>query len=125
MMASFGLFYTISTPLVNLLGRMDLPSVIEGVQEQLTLTVSALANVVASVVIYSYSRDDMSGMTSASLSVDIHRTFSGQIQSYYQCCERIADSMWRHQLLRENLEGDHGMSGKRPVWETPLDQLND
>ncbi|KAL4883534.1 hypothetical protein BJY04DRAFT_216358 [Aspergillus karnatakaensis] len=104
LMASFGFFYTISMSLVNLLERTELFSVTQEIQEQLILALSDLVTLVANVSTHFHKA--IRGMTTASVSVNIYRTFPGQIQSFQQRCERIAESMWRHQLVRENLDGD-------------------
>lgn len=105
-MASFGFFYSISISLVNLLDRTELFSVTQEIQEQLVLALSDLVTLVASVATYFHKA--ISGMTSTSVSVNIYRTFPGQIQTFKQRCEKIAESMWRHQLLREHLDADKG-----------------
>jgi hypothetical protein len=105
-MISFGFFYSISIPLANLLERTELFTVTQEVQEQLILALSDLVTLVASVSTHFHKA--IRGLTTASVSVNIYRTFPGQIQTFQQRCEKIAESMWRHQLLRENLDGDKG-----------------
>ncbi|KAL4864920.1 hypothetical protein BDV12DRAFT_200638 [Aspergillus spectabilis] len=104
LMASFGFFYSISMSLVNLLERTELFSVTQEIQEQLILGLSDLVTLVASVSTHFHKA--IRGMTTASVSVNIYRTFPGQIQTFQQRCEKIAESMWRHQLLRDNLDGE-------------------
>ncbi|KAL2826663.1 hypothetical protein BDW59DRAFT_179378 [Aspergillus cavernicola] len=77
LMASFGFFYSISMSLANLLERTELFNVTQEIQEQLLFALSDLVSLVARVSTY------------------FHKAR----------CERIAESMWRHQLLRENLDG--------------------
>lgn len=105
-MVSFGFFYSISMTLLNLLERTELFSVSQEIQEQLTLALSDLVTLVAGVSTHFHQA--ISGMTTASVSVNLYRTFPGQIQTFHSRCEKIAESMWRHQLLRENLDGDKG-----------------
>jgi hypothetical protein len=105
-MVSFGFFYSISMTLVNLLERTELFGVSQDIQEQLILALADLVTLVASVSTHFHKA--IRGMTTASVSVNIYRTFPGQIQTFQQRCEKIAESMWRHQLLRENLDGDKG-----------------
>ncbi|BCS19739.1 NACHT domain protein [Aspergillus puulaauensis] len=120
LMASFGFFYSISISLVNLLDRTELFSVTQEIQEQLVLALSDLVTLVASVATYFHKA--ISGMTSTSVSVNIYRTFPGQIQTFKQRCEKIAESMWRHQLLREHLDADK-VSDVRAIraWLAPED----
>jgi hypothetical protein len=110
LMASFGFFYNISMSLANLLERTELFSVTQEIQEQLILALSDLVTLVASVSTHFHKA--IRGMTATtSVSVNIYLAFSGPIQSFQQRCEKISESMWRHQLLRENLDGDRGKSG--------------
>ncbi|KAL3496173.1 hypothetical protein BJX62DRAFT_194217 [Aspergillus germanicus] len=122
LMISFGFFYSISIPLANLLERTELFTVTQEVQEQLILALSDLVTLVASVSTHFHKA--IRGLTTASVSVNIYRTFPGQIQTFQQRCEKIAESMWRHQLLRENLDGDK-VSEVRSIrsWLAPEDRV--
>ncbi|KAI9372368.1 hypothetical protein BJX61DRAFT_552942 [Aspergillus egyptiacus] len=104
LMTSFGFFYNISTSLVNLLERTELFTVTHEIQEQLILALSDLVTLVASVSTHFHKA--VRGMTTASVSINISRTFPSQIQAFQRRCKRIAESMWKYQLIRENLDGD-------------------
>ncbi|KAL4931819.1 NACHT domain protein [Aspergillus undulatus] len=122
LMISFGFFYSISMALVNLLERTELFSVTQEIQEQLVLALSDLVTLVANVSTHFHQA--IRGMTSASVSVNIYRTFSGQVQTFQQRCEKISESMWRHQLLRENLDGDKVSEVKAiKAWLAPEDRV--
>ncbi|KAL4998513.1 hypothetical protein BDV10DRAFT_166715 [Aspergillus recurvatus] len=124
LMISFGFFYSISMTLVNLLERTELFGISQEIQEQLILALSDLVTLVASVSTHFHKA--IRGMTTASVSVNIYRTFPGQIQTFQQRCERIAESMWRHQLLRENLDGDKVSEVKAiRAWLAPEDRVVD
>lgn len=98
--------------LVNLLERTELFGVSQDIREQLVLALADLVTLVARVATHFHNA--ISGMTSASISVDIYATFPGEIQAFRERCEKIAESMWRrHQLARENLDGDRGMNNLR------------
>ncbi|KAL4762142.1 NACHT domain protein [Aspergillus foveolatus] len=122
LMLSFGFFYSISMTLVNLLERTELFGVSQDIQEQLILALADLVTLVASVSTHFHKA--IRGMTTASVSVNIYRTFPSQIQTFQQRCERIAESMWRHQLLRENLDGDKVSEVKAiRAWLAPEDRV--
>ncbi|KAL4953776.1 hypothetical protein BDW69DRAFT_150925 [Aspergillus filifer] len=122
LMLSFGFFYSISMSLVNLLERTELFSVTQDIQEQLVLALSDLVTLVANVSTHFHQA--IRGLTSASVSVNIYRTFSGQIQTFQQRCERISESMWRHQLLRENFDADQVSEVKAiKTWLAPEDPV--
>lgn len=119
-MTSFGFFYSTSMVLVNLLERIELFSVSQEIREQLVLALADLVTLVATVSTHFHKA--ISGMTTASISIDIYNTFPGQIQTFRDRCERISESMWRHQLLKENLEGDRGrtpLSAQPSIFLTP------
>lgn len=105
-MVSFGFFYTMSMSLVNLLERTELFSVSQDIREQLVLALSDLVTLVASVA--SHFHKAIRGSSTASVSVDIYTDFSVQIRTFQERCEKIAESMWRHQLLAENLDAERG-----------------
>ncbi|RDW79099.1 NACHT domain protein [Aspergillus mulundensis] len=82
LMISFGFFYSISMTLVNLLERTELFGVSQEIQEQLILALSDLVTLVASVSTHFHKA--IRGMTTASVSVNIYRTFPGQIETFQQ-----------------------------------------
>lgn len=108
LMFSFGFFYSTSMVLVNLLERIELFNVSHEIREQLVHALTDLVTLIASVATHFHKA--ISGMTTASVSIDIYETFSGQIQTFRDRCEGIAESMWRYQLLKENIEGEKGMN---------------
>lgn len=103
---SFGFFHNISMVLVNLLERTELFTVSQEIKEQLVLALTDLVTLVASVSTYFHKA--IRGLTKKSISVNIHATFSGQIESFRGRCERISESMWKHQLLKDDLDGERG-----------------
>ena len=105
-MVSFGFFYTMSMSLVNLLERTELFSVSQDIREQLVLALSDLVTLVASVATHFHKA--IRGASTASVSIDIYTTFSGQIKTFQERCEKIAESVWRHQLLAEGLDAERG-----------------
>lgn len=106
-MSTFGFFHSTSMGLVNLLERTELFGVSQEIREQLVLALSDLVTLVASVATHFHKA--ISGMTTDSTSIDIYEVFSIQIHTFTDRCEKISESMWRHQLLRENFEGEKGM----------------
>lgn len=106
-MISFGFFYSTSSTLVNLLERTELFSVSQEIKEQLILALADLVTLVASVSTHFHKA--IRGLTTASVSVNVYEAFPGQIQSFRDRCERIAEAMWRHQLTKENISSDRGM----------------
>lgn len=107
-MTSFGFFYSTSSTLVNLLERTELFSVSQEIKEQLTLALADLVTLVAKVSTHFHKA--ILELTTASVSVNIYETFPGQIQAFRDRCGRIAEAMWRHQLAKENVPSDRGMS---------------
>jgi len=105
-MISFGFFYSTSSALVNLLHRTELFAVTQEIKEQLILALSDLVTLVASVSTHFHQA--IRGLTTASVSVDIYDTFPGQIQTFKERCSKIAETMWRHQLAKENIDTERG-----------------
>lgn len=105
-MISFGFFYSTSTTLVNLLERTELFSVSQEIKEQLILALADLVTLISSVSTHFHQA--ISGLTTASISVNIYDTFPGQIQSFKDRCSKISEAMWRHQLARENIDTERG-----------------
>lgn len=108
-MVAFGFFYTMSMSLVNLLERTELFSVSQDIREQLVLALSDLTTLVASVATH-FHKAILGASTTSVFSIDIYATFSGQIKTFQERSEKIAESMWRHQLLAENLDAERGNS---------------
>jgi hypothetical protein len=114
-MISFGFFYSTSMKLGNLLERTELFSVSQEIREQLVLALADLVTLVASVSMHFHKA--ILGLTEASISIDLYKTFPGQIQTFRDRCEKISEAMWRHQLLRENLDVDKGTSIPLSIWK--------
>ena len=106
-MTSFGFFYGISMSLVNLLERTELFTVNHEIREQLVLALGDLVTLIASVSIHFHKA--VRGLSSSSVSIDLYRAFPGQIQTFRDRCEKVSLIMWRHQLLKENMDGEKGM----------------
>ncbi|KAJ5833009.1 NACHT domain protein [Penicillium riverlandense] len=122
LMTSFGFFYSTSSTLVNLLARTELFSVSQEIKEQLILALSDLVTLVASVSTHFHKA--IRELTTTSISVNIYDTFPGQIQSFRERCGKIAESMWRHQLAKENIDTDR-VSVVQSVrsWLAPEDRV--
>lgn len=101
-MTSFGFFYSMSVPLVNLLECTELFNVSHETSEQLVMALSDLVTVVASVATYFHKA--IRGLTSTSVSVNIYSTFAPQIKTFLERCEKTAESMWKHELQREGAD---------------------
>jgi hypothetical protein len=111
LMISFGFFYTISMSLVNLLERTELFTASQDIKEQLVFALSDLVTLVASVATHFHKAIQGAPTSSTtSVSVNMYSTFSGQIKAFRDRCEKISQSMWRHQLLVESLDADGGKS---------------
>ncbi|RHZ60786.1 NACHT domain protein [Aspergillus thermomutatus] len=122
LMISFGFFYSTSMKLGNLLERTELFSVSQEIREQLVLALADLVSLVASVSMHFHKA--ILGLTTASISIDLYKTFPGQIQTFRDRCERISEAMWRHQLLRENLDADKVSDPKAiKLWLGPEDRV--
>ncbi|KAJ5660948.1 uncharacterized protein N7484_000320 [Penicillium longicatenatum] len=122
LMTSFGFFYSTSSSLVNLLERTELFDVSQEIKEQLILALADLVTLVSSVSTHFHQA--ISGLTKASVSVHIYDTFPGQILAFRERCSKIAEAMWRHQLVRENI-GAERVSVVRDVrsWLAPEDRV--
>jgi hypothetical protein len=105
-MVSFGFFYSTSSTLVNLLERTELFDVSQDIKEQLILALADLVTLVASVSTHYHQA--ISGLTDASVSINIYETFPGQIQSFKDRCAKISETMWRLQLTKENIDTEKG-----------------
>lgn len=100
----FGFFYRCSSGLGNLLDRAELFVVSSDIKDQLILALADLVTLVVCVATHFHR----SLLASERVSIDIYSTFPGPIDSFRGRCEHISDLMWRHQLMREGLEGDKG-----------------
>jgi len=119
---SFGFFYSISMVLVNLLERTELFAVSQEIKEQLVLALTDLVTLVASVSTYFHKA--LRGLTKPSISVNIYGTFSGQIESFRGRCEKISEAMWKHQLLKDDLDGERVSEIKSiRQWLAPEDRV--
>jgi hypothetical protein len=103
---SFGLFYSMSVPLVNLLERTELFSVSQEIREQLKLALSDLVTLLASILTHFHKV--IHGSTSAHLPINIHSTFATEIKTFIDRCHKTDESMWRHQLLKEGMDVSRG-----------------
>ncbi|RHZ49083.1 hypothetical protein CDV55_100440 [Aspergillus turcosus] len=122
LMISFGFFYSTSMKLGNLLERTELFSVSQEIREQLVLALADLVTLVASVSMHFHKA--ILGLTTASISIDLYKAFPGQIQTFRDRCEKISEAMWRHQLLRENLDVDKVSDPKAiKLWLSPEDRV--
>jgi hypothetical protein len=101
--------------LANLLERAELFVVTQEIRDQLVLALGDLVTLVASVS--SHFHKAVREMNRKRIHIDIYRTFPSQIQTFRQRCEKIAIAMWRHQLLRDNVDGDRGgfIPDRRPT----------
>ncbi|KAL5041355.1 hypothetical protein BDW71DRAFT_217918 [Aspergillus fruticulosus] len=97
----FSFFYQCSVALENLLGRAELFTVSHNIKDQVTL---ALADLVTLVVgIATQFHKSLSELQSGTVTIDIHSTFAGPIESFRTRCEHVSELMWKHQLSREGL----------------------
>ncbi|KAL4803383.1 NACHT domain protein [Aspergillus unguis] len=100
----FAFFYRCSISLDNLLSRTELFSVSQGIKDQVVLALADLVTLVVGVATH-FSKHLGNTRSGYSLSVDIHSTFKGPIESFRARCEHVAELMWRHQLRKEGVEG--------------------
>lgn len=105
-MTAFGLFYHMSGSIVTLLERTEMFSVSREIQEQLLLALSDMVTLVAHVSAYFHKA--ISRMETSSVSINIYNIFSAEIKAFVNRCDKVAESMWRHQLLKEGRDGDKG-----------------
>jgi hypothetical protein len=122
LMISFGFFYSTSSVLVNLLERTELFDVSQDIKEQLILALSDLVTLVASVSTHFHQA--INDKTTNSISVDIYGAFPGQIGSFRERCDKIAESMWRHQLNKEGVDTEKVSVVKAiKSWLAPEDRV--
>jgi hypothetical protein len=105
-MASFGFFYSTSSPLVNLLERTELFAVSQEIKDQLVEALADLVTLVAGVSTHFHQA--IHALMEGSISVNIYETFSLEIESFRDRCAKISDSMWRHQLANEHKDPELG-----------------
>jgi tetratricopeptide (TPR) repeat protein len=98
----FGFFYCCSDGLGNLLDRAELFVASSDIKDQLILALADLVTLVVSVARHFHR----SLLASELVSIDIHSTFPGPIDSFRGRCEHISELMWHHQLMREGFDGD-------------------
>lgn len=91
--------------LVNLLERTKLFAISQEIKEQLVSALADLVALVASVSTYFYKSLRFS---KAYVSFDIYGSFSGQIESFRDHCDKISQAMWKQQLLKDGLDDEHG-----------------
>jgi hypothetical protein len=117
LMILFGFLYTNSIPLANLLERVELFGVSPDIVEQLGSALSDLVTLVASVAIH--FQGAIRNKSTRSVSVNIYSTFSSQIKSFREGCEKVAMSMWRHQVTAEEMDHDAGIAPLPPPAPLP------
>ncbi|KAI2899032.1 hypothetical protein CBS63078_7386 [Aspergillus niger] len=98
----FGFFYRCSTGLGNLLDRTELFDVSKDIKDQLILALADLVTLVAGVA----GHFNRALQNSKTVEIDIYHQFSDSLSSFHSRCETVSDLMWRHQLVREGLNGD-------------------
>lgn len=94
-------------PFLNLLERAELFSANQDIREQLVLALGDLVTLVASISIH--FNKAIRGLNGSSVSIDIYRSFSDQIRTFRQRCEKISVLLWEQQLLKENVPPGKGM----------------
>lgn len=119
---SLGFFYSISTTLVDLLERTEMFRVSQEIRENLVLAMTDLVTIVASVATHFYKA--IRSASNESVSINIYSTFSEQIKTFRDRCDRIAESMWRHQLMAHDM-GAQTVADVKSVksWLSPEDRV--
>ena len=92
--------------LASLLERTKLFAISQEIKEQLVSALTDLITLVASVSTYFYKA--LQGFSKASVSFNIYETFSGQIESFRDHCDKISHAMWNQQLLKDGLDSELG-----------------
>lgn len=98
LMTSFGLFFSLSANLRNLLDRTELFDVSTEIRRQLVFALIALVNLV-SLVTETFNSKIVGG--TEIVTIDLYDKCSHQLKSFRESCELIAEAMWKHQLSRE------------------------
>ncbi|KAH6853214.1 hypothetical protein B0I37DRAFT_419987 [Chaetomium sp. MPI-CAGE-AT-0009] len=122
LMTVFGFLNINSIPLANLLERVELFGVSQEIVEQLTLALSDLVTLVATVAIQFH--EAIRQAPTRPVSINIYSTFSAQITSFRERCEDIAQAMWRHQVSEVDMDRD-AVSDIKPIkaWLAPDDPV--
>lgn len=105
-MVSFGLFHSMSAPLVNLLERAEMFSVSQEIQEHLVLALSDLVTLVASVS--GYLHKAVNGPTETSVYINLYAIFPVEIKAFVSRCEKASQSIWKNELMKEGLDSNKG-----------------
>ncbi|KAK7941530.1 NACHT domain protein [Apiospora aurea] len=122
LLTSLGFFYSISTTLADLLERTEMFRVSQEIREHLVLATTDLVTVVASVATHFYKA--IRSASNESVSVNIYTTFAEQIKTFRDRCDKIADAMWRHQLLAHDM-GAETVADVKSIksWLAPEDRV--
>lgn len=48
------------------------------------------------------------GLSSAPVSINIETAFDSQIEVFNSRCDKITDAMWRHSLIKDDLDQNRG-----------------
>lgn len=92
--------------LVNILERAELFHISQDIREQLVLALGDLVVLVASVATHFHKA--LRGLSSAPVSINIHATFRIQIENFRGRCDKITESMWKHQFAKDDLDLSRG-----------------
>ncbi|KAL4918872.1 NACHT domain protein [Aspergillus aurantiobrunneus] len=124
LMTTFGFFNTASSALANLLDRTELFSVSHDIREELENALGDLVTLVARVATFYHNACRQSTSEGFKVGVNLYEKFSGPINSFRQRCVKIEESMWRHQLLRDNLDAER-LSEVKAIksWLAPEDPV--
>ncbi|KAK8099894.1 NACHT domain protein [Apiospora kogelbergensis] len=119
---SLGFFYSISGNLVDLLERAEMFQASHDIRGHLVLAMTDLVTLVASIATYFYKA--IRSSSTDSTSINIYSTFAEQISTFQDRCNKIAESMWRHQLLAHGMSADK-VSDVKSVqsWLAPEDRV--
>ncbi|KAK8036484.1 hypothetical protein PG991_001621 [Apiospora marii] len=120
---SLGFFYSISTTLADLLERTETFRVSQEIREHLVLAMTDLVTVVASVATHFYKA--IRTASDESVSVNIYSAFAEPIKTFRDRCDRIAEAMWRHQLMAHDMGGAQAVADVKSVksWLSPEDRV--
>ncbi|KAL2812968.1 hypothetical protein BJX63DRAFT_432256 [Aspergillus granulosus] len=117
----FNFFYRCSVALDNLVSRAELFAVSQAIKDQVILALADLVTLVVGIAIHSRKRLDLQPK---SVTIDIHTTFAGSIESFRTRCEHVSELMWKHQLLQEGLVEGRGTEIKTiREWLEPEDPV--
>ncbi|KAL6229357.1 hypothetical protein BDW75DRAFT_245812 [Aspergillus navahoensis] len=118
----FNFFYRCSVALDNLLSRAELFAVSQAIKDQVILSLADLVTLVVGIA--THFRKRLRELQSNSVTIDIHSTFAGPIESFRTRCEHVSELMWKHQLLQEGLvEGRATEIKTIRQWLEPEDPL--